>query len=235
MQFSYHPDVQEAFPTRVSGIIGLCGIHDRAEVTARTRPLLAQAANRIAAVSEGALPEIRAWRAAFATMGLKPTQYRCASEALLRRFRKDGGLPTIHPLVDLCNATSIAYAIPIAVFDPDRIDGDLTVREAMGSERYESFGGDVETPSPGEIIFADSAQNAHARRWTNRQSRLSAVSSSTRTAVIVAEALHEGAIDDIERLTAGLCADLHAAFSADPARAVLSHPSSTFEFASKRG
>lgn len=235
MQFSYHPDVQEAFPTRVSGVIGIGGIHDRAEVTARTRPLLAQAANRIAAVSEGALPEIRAWRAAFAAMGLKPTQYRCASEALLRRFRKDGDLPTIHPLVDLCNATSIAYAIPIAVFDLDRVEGDLTVREAMGSERYESFGGDVETPSPGEIIFADSAQNAHARRWTNRQSRLSAVSSSTRTAVIVAEALHEGAIDDIERLTAGLCADLHAAFSADPARAVLSHPSSTFEFASKRG
>jgi len=235
MQFSYHPDVEEGFPTRVSGVIGIGGIHDRAEVTARTRPLLAQAANRIAAVSEGALPEIRAWRAAFAAMGLKPTQYRCASEALLRRFRKDGDLPTIHPLVDLCNATSIAYAIPIAVFDLDRVEGDLTVREAMGSERYESFGGDVETPSPGEIIFADSAQNAHARRWTNRQSRLSAVSPSTRTAVIVAEALHEGAIDDIERLTAGLCADLHAAFSADPARAVLSHPSSTFEFASKRG
>jgi DNA/RNA-binding domain of Phe-tRNA-synthetase-like protein len=38
-------------------------------------------------------PEIRAWRRAFTRMGFKPTQYRYASEALLRRFRKDGALP----------------------------------------------------------------------------------------------------------------------------------------------
>jgi DNA/RNA-binding domain of Phe-tRNA-synthetase-like protein len=50
-------------------------------------------------------------------MGLKPTQYRCASEALLRRFRKDGSLPWIHPLVEVCNPVSLAYAIPIAVAD----------------------------------------------------------------------------------------------------------------------
>jgi DNA/RNA-binding domain of Phe-tRNA-synthetase-like protein len=37
-------------------------------------------------------------------MGLKPTQYRCAPEALLRRLRKEGTLPPLHPLVDLCNA-----------------------------------------------------------------------------------------------------------------------------------
>jgi DNA/RNA-binding domain of Phe-tRNA-synthetase-like protein len=39
---------------------------------------------------------------------MKPTQYRCASEALLRRFRKEGALPRIHPLRDLCNAVSLA-------------------------------------------------------------------------------------------------------------------------------
>ena len=50
-------------------------------------------------------------------MGLKPTQYRCASESLLRRFRKEGSLPRLHPLVDLCNAVSMAYAIPVAVLD----------------------------------------------------------------------------------------------------------------------
>jgi hypothetical protein len=53
----------------------------------------------------------------FSQMGLKPTQYRCASEALLRRFRKDGSLPWIHPLVEVCNPVSLAYAIPIAVAD----------------------------------------------------------------------------------------------------------------------
>jgi DNA/RNA-binding domain of Phe-tRNA-synthetase-like protein len=48
-------------------------------------------------------------------MGLKPTQYRCAAESLLRRYRKERFLPRIHPLVDLCNAISLAFAIPVAV------------------------------------------------------------------------------------------------------------------------
>jgi DNA/RNA-binding domain of Phe-tRNA-synthetase-like protein len=63
-------------------------------------------------------------------MGLKPTQYRCASEALLRRFRKDGSLPWIHPLVDVCKAASVAYATPIAMFDLDQVTRNLTVRHA---------------------------------------------------------------------------------------------------------
>src|SRR5262249_47895012 len=80
------------------------------------------------------LPEIQAWRRAFTTMGLKPTQYRCASESLLRRLRKEGSLPPLHPLVDLCNAISLAFAIPVAVFDASQITGDLCVRYADGAE-----------------------------------------------------------------------------------------------------
>ena len=56
-------------------------------------------------------------------MGLKPTQYRCAAESLLRRFRKEGSLPRLHPLVDLCNAVSLAFAVPVAVLDAGRIAG----------------------------------------------------------------------------------------------------------------
>jgi hypothetical protein len=56
--------------------------------------------------SESELPEVNAWRRVFSRMGLKSTQYRCASESLLRRFRKEGNLPRIHPLIDLCNAAS---------------------------------------------------------------------------------------------------------------------------------
>ena len=39
----------------------------------------------------------------FSRMGLKPTQYRCAAEALLRRFRKERSMPRFHPLVDWLN------------------------------------------------------------------------------------------------------------------------------------
>ena len=122
------------------------------------------------------MPQTQAWRRAFARMGLKPTQYRCASEALLRRYKKEGALPAIHPLVDLCNAISMAYAIPVAVLDAGRVIGSIEVRCADGSENYLAFSGEIEHPYAAEVIFADDAGNAHARRWTNRQSALSAVS-----------------------------------------------------------
>ena len=132
------------------------------------------------------VPEIQAWRRAFARMGLKPTQYRCAAESLLRRFRKEGALPRLHPLVNLCNAVSLAFAIPVAVFDISKITGALEVRYAAGDEDYLTFSGEVEHPAVHEVIFFDAAGQAHARRWSNRQSGLSAVRNPTTAALIVA-------------------------------------------------
>jgi DNA/RNA-binding domain of Phe-tRNA-synthetase-like protein len=147
-------------------------------------------------------------------MGLKPTQYRCASEALLRRLRKDGALPKLNPVVDICNATSAAYAVPVAAFDLERIVGSLTVRPAIGDETYLSFGGDIEQPEPGEIIFADDSGSAHARRWTNRQSAASAISGQTRTALLVIEGLHDMAEHEVlaaRDMLSGLFRDVGAA------------------------
>jgi DNA/RNA-binding domain of Phe-tRNA-synthetase-like protein len=178
------------------------------DVAADLGPFLDVARSRLAGTTEAQLPEIQAWRRVFASMGLKPTQYRCASEALLRRFRKDGDLPRVHPLVDLCNAVSLAYAIPIAVFDLGRVEGDLEVRYATGKEEYLTFGGETEHPAPGEIVFADTGGRAHARRWTNRQSGYSAVRDTTDSALIVAEAVHDSAAADIARLVAAIRAPL---------------------------
>jgi DNA/RNA-binding domain of Phe-tRNA-synthetase-like protein len=163
-------------------------------------------------------------------MGHKPTQYRCASESLLRRFRKEGALPELHPLVDLCNAVSLAYAIPVAVFDVAAIAGGLQVRHAAGDEDYLSFSGDTEHPAAGEVIFADQAGRAHARRWTNRQSALSAVRASTARVLIVAEALHSSASSDVPDLLAALTAEIGALWSASPPSAVLTCSAPRFAF-----
>jgi DNA/RNA-binding domain of Phe-tRNA-synthetase-like protein len=165
-------------------------------------------------------------------MGLKPTQYRCASESLLRRFRKERSLPQIHPLIDICNAISLAYATPIAVFDTAQIDGGLTVRHATGNETYLTFAGDTENPEPDEIVFADEADRAHARRWTNRQSRLSAVTDTTASVLIVAEAMHDNALADIQKLTATVADELTAIWSSTPTTRILSAESPRLDFVS---
>ena len=190
----------------------------------------ALARSRLAEAPESEFPEVQAWRRTFARMGLKPTQYRCAAESLLRRLRKEGALPRLHPLVDLCNAVSLAFATPVAVFDVSKITGALEVRYAAGDEDYLTFSGQTEHPGPREVIFADQARQVHARRWTNRQSGLSAVQGSTATALIVAEAMHDSASSEVPGLIAAVTEELGAIWSITPVAAMLSQSAARFTF-----
>lgn len=204
MLLRYDPVLRSLFPKLYTGTLTLANLDGTADPSDPIARLNAVTNGRLADISEGEFPEIQAWRRAFSVMGLKPTQYRCASEALLRRYRKEGSLPALHPLIDLCNAASLAFAIPVAVFDRSQVSGVMTVRPARGDEVFETFGGQVEHPDVGEIIFADESNRAHARRWTNRQSGWSAISAETREALIVAEALHDTGAEDVAALCFGL-------------------------------
>ena len=229
MYFQHSAPIWRDFPALVPVLLYADGITGDAPVGPAADRFAAIAKSRLAAVAaESELPEIQAWRRAFTQMGLKPTQYRCASESLLRRFRKEGSLPRLHPLVDLCNAVSLAFAVPVAVLDASAIAGPLQVRYATGDESYLTFAGEIEHPPAGEVIFADQAGQAHARRWTNRQSGLSAVRDSTARTLIVAEALHDSAPADMAELAAALTAEIQAAWSITPQAAVLTATSPRF-------
>ena len=232
MDFRHSDEIWRDFPQLVAGAAFATGISPDAAADDSVARFTAIAKSRLAGATESELPEIQAWRRAFTTMGLKPTQYRCASEALLRRFRKEGTLPRLHPLVDVCNAVSLAFAIPVAVFDVAAISGYLRVRYAAGDENYLTFSGEAEHPGPGEVIFADQAAQVHARRWTNRQSGLSAVQTSTTAVLIVAEAMHDSAATDVPELTAAVAGELHALWSVTPTVTVLSPSSPRFTFGS---
>ncbi len=230
MYFQHSSEIWRDFPELVPGVLFAEGIHADVSVGSQIARFNAVASERLATGPESELPEIQAWRRAFSRMGLKPTQYRCASEALLRRFRKDGALPQLHPLVDLCNAISLAFGVPVAALDVSQIAGYIEVRYATGDERYQAFSGEMEHPDAGEVIFADAIGQAHARRWTNRQSALSAVRDSTASVLIVAEAMHAAAPTDVERLVATIADELEKAWSIRTEAHVASKSSPTFEF-----
>jgi DNA/RNA-binding domain of Phe-tRNA-synthetase-like protein len=229
MHFQHAPEIWSAYPQLVAGAVFATGITPEAEVSPRVDSYLAAARARLSTGPESELPEVQAWRRAFARMGLKPTQYRCASEALLRRLRKERTLPRIHPLIDVCNAISVSFAIPVAALDAARISGWLEVRYATGDEVYHTFAGDTEQPEPGEVIFVDAAGVAHARRWTNRQSGHSAVRETTGAVLVVAEALHESASADVPKLLATLAGELSAGWPSTPVAATLSPTDPRFD------
>jgi DNA/RNA-binding domain of Phe-tRNA-synthetase-like protein len=230
MRFQHSGDIWRDFPALVPGVLYAEGITGDVSTGLAADRFAAVATARLAAGPESEFPEIQAWRRAFAKMGLKPTQYRCAAESLLRRFRKEGSLPRLHPLVDLCNAVSLAFAIPVAVLDVAAVTWPLQVRYAAGDEGYLTFAGETEHPVAGEVIFADQAGHAHARRWTNRQSGLSAVRDTTSAVLIVAEALHDSAARDVPDLMTAVAAELAATWSVPSPPAVLTPtaPSVTF-------
>lgn len=235
MYFQHSSEIWNEFPELAAGVLVVDGIGTGVSVTNRLVPFYRIAETRLAASSEGEFPEIRAWRRAFSIMGLKPTQYRCAAESLLRRFRKDGSLPKIHPLIDICNAVSLAYATPVAVFDTSKVSGGIDVRHATGTESYLTFSGQTETPEPGEVIFGDDADTAHARRWTNRQSAYSAVGDTTYSVLIVVEAMHQTASKDVHELTLAITDELDATWAAKPQQAQLSAAATRFEFSTRMG
>jgi DNA/RNA-binding domain of Phe-tRNA-synthetase-like protein len=232
MHFRHADEIWRDFPGLVAATVSVTGVTADACPAASVARFTGIARDRLVGSAESDFAEIQAWRRAFARMGLKPTQYRCASESLLRRLRKEGSLPALHPLVDLCNAISAAFAIPVAVLDVAEISGDLTVRYADGDEEYLTFGGEIERPDVGEVVFADQARGAHARRWTNRQSGRSAVRDRTASALIVAEALHPAAAADMHRLTAALVSELAALWSTEPTSATLTPTAPSFTYSS---
>jgi len=222
MRFRHAEAIWSDHPGLAAGALHTTGIGPGADVRPYVEEYTARARSRLAGTSESRFPEVLAWRRVFTRMGLKPTQYRCASESLLRRLRKEGTLPCIHPVVDLCNAVSVAYAVPVAVLDADRVRGPLLeVRPARGDEEYTTFGGTTEHPAPGEVTYADSADRAHARRWPNRQSGHSAVGGHTRRILVVMEAVHDGGADTVAEALRTIARDLTALWPADPATALL--------------
>jgi DNA/RNA-binding domain of Phe-tRNA-synthetase-like protein len=232
--FGHAPALWRQFPQLVPGVLVVDGIDAKADVGALVAPWHARARARLAGGPESELAEVSAWRRAYAQMGLKPTQYRSAAEALLRRFRRDGDLPRVHPLVDVCNAISLAFALPVAVLDLAAVDSHLEVRHADGGEEHLGFNGEIERVEPGEVIFVDAARHAHARRWTFRQSRRSTVTADTREVLIVAEGLHPSAGVDVPALVDALAESLAGPWGVPRRRAVLTAAAPRLELEAAR-
>ncbi|NGM12858.1 B3/B4 domain-containing protein [Verrucosispora sioxanthis] len=229
MFFQHSPQLWAQHPTLVAGVLYAEGVAGNPGADLPLAELVGMARRRLDGTTEAAFPEIQAWRRTFARMGLAPTRYRCAAESLLRRLRTSGDLPRVHPLVDLGNAVSAAYAVPVGIFDVDRCGGGIEVRQARGDERYLTFGGVEEHPEPGEVIFTDSAGRAHARRWTNRQSGWSAVRDDTRTVLVVVEAMHQAADRNVPAMLDALAAGLRHGWGVSAHTSVLAPSEPRFE------
>ena len=54
--------------------------------------------------------------------------------------------------MDLCNAFSLVFATPCAVFDVTKIEGRIDVKHGTGKEVYETFSGEDEIIEDGDYV-----------------------------------------------------------------------------------
>jgi DNA/RNA-binding domain of Phe-tRNA-synthetase-like protein len=200
--FAYADAVTERYPTIRAGVIHATRLTNgpsSPELLDDYRAGQQAARERLNATAIAELPSIAAWRRVFSGFGAKPTQYRNAAEALLRRLAKHGDIPTLSTLVDIGNLVSIRYAMPVAVFDLANIADSITVRFATGEESFTDLGSaDHISPDPGEVIFVDRNNVVSARRWCWRQSAHSATNQTTVEALMIVEGHHDTASHDVQ-------------------------------------
>jgi DNA/RNA-binding domain of Phe-tRNA-synthetase-like protein len=120
---------------------------------------------------EWAESHLAAWAEIFQTFGAKPKRTPCSADALRKRVLRDGAMPALDPIVDLYNAVSLRYAVPVGGENIAAYQGLPRLVVATGTEPFDTVKeGEiaVEYPSQGEVIWRDDA-GVTCRRWNWRQ------------------------------------------------------------------
>ena len=209
MRLIVSDEVRERFPTYRAIVVEASGARNGpsdADSIGLLREAEDRARGRLGGGPASALPEVSAWRAAMSAFGCKPSRYPCSAEALLKRVARGDELPAINRLVDLYNAISVTYALPLGGEDADQVRGEVVLMPAAGDEEFD--GGDP--PSPGEIVWRDDL-GVTCRAWNWRQGVRTRITEESTSVYFLLEAIEqEGALvlgQAAEELRARLDAD----------------------------
>ena len=140
---------------------------------------------------------IKVWRDAFQKFKKKKGN-RASIEALLARVDKGNYVGGINPLVDVYNAISLTYGLPIGGEDIDNFAGNLrlTVSEEGGDE-FMALGDEENNPTlPGELCYLDDI-GAVCRCWNWRDGKRTMLTGNTKNAFMIIESVDPGRHGDL--------------------------------------
>jgi DNA/RNA-binding domain of Phe-tRNA-synthetase-like protein len=200
--------VRRRFPTYRAIVVRASGVKNGpsdGDSAGLLREAEARARSRLGDAPPSALPEIAAWRATMSAFGCKPSRYPCSAEALLKRVARGDELPAVNRLVDLYNAVSVAWALPLGGEDVERVRGDVVLVPASGDEQFD--GGDQ--PIPGEIVWRDGL-GVTCRAWNWRQGARTRITETSTHVYFLLEAIEQEGVGSLARAAEELRAQLDA-------------------------
>ncbi len=142
---------------------------------------------------------LAAWDRAYQNFGAKPKRTPCSAHALRKRVLRDGTMMHLDPVVDVYNAVSLAYAIPIGGENIAAYQGMPYLKVASGDEVFDCYkeGQAVsERVEAGEVIWCDEL-GATCRRWNWRQGIRTRLSAQDQQMWFILESLPEMPLDEL--------------------------------------
>ena len=148
---------------------------------------------------------VKRWRDAFQQFKTKKGA-RSSIEALLKRVSNGNTIGSINPLVDVYNAISLQYGVPVGGEDLATVQGDVRLTLADGGESFRPLGAEADEPAlPGELIYKDDA-GAMCRCWNWREAKRTMLTEATTDAIMVLEAVDDSTDDAFWQATEALAA-----------------------------
>ena len=182
MRFVIAEDIFEYLPTMCVGVVvakGTENFRPYPEIDVLLDRAITQAEEHFAGKKVKEEAEILPYRTAFQALGINPNKYMCSIEALFTRIAKGKRIPHINPLVDLNNAVSLMFTLPMGTHDLSLSDEDIMIRHSRPGDTFLPFGSDTEeSPETGEVVYAVGNQ-VRTRRWTWRQSEHGKIDENT--------------------------------------------------------
>lgn len=183
MRFTVDDEVFSAMEQVCFGIVFAKNIDNAHAVPACTELLeksIALTEEKFSAVKAKEAQEIQCYREAFRQLGINPNKFMSSIEAMASRIEKKKGFPHINPVVDLGNAVSLKYLVPLGAHDVESGQGDIGVRFSRKGDRFIPFGEtQEEILETGELIYSV-GDKVKTRRWIWRQSEAGKVTEASK-------------------------------------------------------
>ena len=194
MNFYVTEKVFEKMPNAVFGLVSVKGVDNTKDYDFIHR-LLDESIAFCEKYFEGKIvkqeKELAPYRSAFQTIGINPNKFMSSIEALLTRIAKKKGMPHINPVVDLGNAISLKYYLPVGAHDLKTMDGEFCVRTATAEDTFLPFGAaERELVDIDEVVYA-TANKVRTRRWIWRQSEEGKIDETTSELLFIMDGFAE--------------------------------------------
>lgn len=131
--------------------------------------------------------EVKEWREAYRTFGVKPKDYPSSIEALLKRAAKGKLIQTGIPSVDLYCYISLIARSPMGAYDLSKIKGNLAIRRSKQGEEFFAIGEKEPWYTPeGMVVYSDDTR-VLCWAWNHRDSNYSCLENGTERAIFFAD------------------------------------------------